>query len=244
MITLFIILVLILVAIMYKKLATAFFLVFIGILFSIFVGCGFLPQILLNGLQVNNPIGEPQWKARNAIVVLGAGTTIWPNSGDLSNHIMGYSRVYEAARLYFSCKKKSAYCRVIPSGGDPNNHGISEAEIMAKDLANVGVLPAEIIVESKSKDTFQNAQFTTQMLNGQKFDTIILVTSGFHMRRALLYFSRFDVQPLAAPSDYMSAISSPLPLSFNFTFTDVALHEYVGIFLVNKRATEAGVPNP
>jgi len=59
---------------------------------------------------------------------------------------------------------------------------------------------------------------------------VVLVTSGFHMRRSVLYFSHFGVHAQAVRSDYVGARLNPLPLAANFMALDIALHEYAGLW--------------
>jgi uncharacterized SAM-binding protein YcdF (DUF218 family) len=69
--------------------------------------------------------------------------------------------------------------------------GVTEAEIIARELQEIGVPREDVILENKSKNTFQNAQFSAAIIQEQKPDYAVLVTSGFHMKRALKYFDYF-----------------------------------------------------
>jgi uncharacterized SAM-binding protein YcdF (DUF218 family) len=194
------------------------------------IGGGFLPHMLLNRLQKNYmPLENPIWQKQNAMILLGAGALHVPGENKIEPTMIAYSRIYEAARLYFSCKKKSAGCSVIVSGGDATAVGESEAVIYQKALLDLGVASSDIILEQKSRNTYQNAEFTDAILQKQSFNQVVLVTSGIHMERALLYFSAFGVKPTPAPSDYLSAITSYFPLGYNFAMADFALHEYLGV---------------
>lgn len=194
-------------------------------------GTGAWPAFILRGLQQSPHVDSPQWKEKNAIVLLGAGTIKWPSNDAVSTPSWAYSRIFEAARLYLNCKNSSpeVACTIIASGGDPSGNGVSEAEDMAQDLKAIGIAADDIKSETESRNTFQNAKNTAKLLSAGAFDQIYLVTSGFHMRRALLFYSYFDVPAHAAPADHLLAMNSWLPVSFNFIFTDLALHEYGGI---------------
>ncbi|HTL11028.1 MAG TPA: YdcF family protein, partial [Bdellovibrionota bacterium] len=193
------------------------------------MGCGFLPTALLHGLEVHPALVAPRWGARNAIVVLGAGDVQWPD-GLVSTAIFGQPRVREAARLYVACKAAKRICRVIPSGGDPTVKGHPEAEIMREELTALGIPDGDIEPEPRSANTFRNADYSQVLL--QKFgpDATVLVTSGFHLRRALLYFAHFGVDPQPAPADRLEAGPTWIPEALNLVLTDLALHEYVGLW--------------
>lgn len=205
------------------------FLIIGTVLLALLVGNGLIPSALLKNLQVQAPLNDFDWKPRNTIILLGGGLVSWAMTHHVGSTLFGYSRLHEAARLYFDCKKKSENCIVLASGGDPQKLGISEAEVMKRELLDIGIPESNIILEQKSNNTYQNAQFSSVILRSQKNDTLVLVSSGGHMRRSLLYFSHFGVNAVAAPSDQLNAQSSWLPLSYNFLLADLALHEYVGI---------------
>lgn len=101
---------------------------------------------------------------------------------------------------------------------------------MAHEWESIGIPREDLLVEGESHNTFQNAQFSAAPLTTQGFDRVVLVTSGVHLRRAMLYFGHFGVMPLPAPADHLTALRSPLPLSPNFAFLDIALHEYLGVW--------------
>lgn len=198
-----------------------------AVLFSI--GMGYVPGILLHHLESHvATLSHPAWGKRNAIIVLGAGTVVAKHHC-IKPTFISYSRMLEAAKLYFSCKKSSDTCIIIPSGGDPAHHGESEAETIQTELLALNVAPQDIIIEPNSNNTFQNAENTYAILKTHLFDSLILVTSGIHMRRSLLYFSFFAINPQPAPSDYMTAINSIVPLGYNFALFDFTMHEYVGM---------------
>lgn len=223
----FIVLAFLLVLFRKRKLVFACLLISLLLIFSI--GTGLLPKFVLKDLQVHSPLFEPDWKSSNAIVVLGFGTTKWPSSDLVASSPLSSSRVQEAARLYFNCKKQSPHCLIIASGGDVAKHGMSEAEVMARDLKELGVAAEDIIPESASQNTFQNAQFSSDILLKSEAKRVVLVTSGLHSRRALVYFSHFMPTPLAAPSDYWQSATTFWPQAINFSLMDMALHEYVGL---------------
>lgn len=194
----------------------------------LFVGQGWMPGLFLNGLQSTPPLQQVDWKERNVIVVLGIGSVKWPNQLYLTTHPLGFSRLHEAARLYFLCKQALKSCSILASGGDPQGNGISEAEVMKRELLEIALPESDILIESKSKNTFQNAQFSSELLRSQNFNQTIVVTSGIHLGRAVLYFSHFNIHALGSPSDRLEPIPSLFPIAHNFAFNDIAIHEYSG----------------
>lgn len=211
----------------YKKICLAT-LISVVVCFLL-IGNGFVPAILLNNIQAPyTNLGEYQWKKQNAIVLLGFGATKLPNA-NVKPLIIAYSRILETAKLYHQCLGTGSKCTIFISGGDALHTGVPEAKVYQEELKSIGINSKDIILEPNSMNTFKNAEFTSKMLQKGKFDNIILVTGGTHLKRSLLYFSYFGVHPKPAIADYIAPVFSYLPLSLNFAITDLVIHEYLGI---------------
>jgi len=210
-----------------KKTAIALW-IFAIILWPI-VGTGLLASFLLKPLQDHYTyFSTPHWGKRNIIVVLGAQVVAPPGTTERPRTI-SYPRIQEAARLYFSCRKTKNECVIIASGGNSEYKGKSEATVYKEYLVKLGVRTADIIKEPHSENTHQNAEFTAAILETRKFDKLFLVTSGVHLKRAMLYFSHFGTNPVAMPADYIAISKSIFPSEHHFTITDSVVHEYLGI---------------
>lgn len=82
-----------------------------------------------------------------------------------------------------------------------------------------------MLLETRNKNTWQNAQFTASFFEHRRFDRALLVTSGVHLRRTLLYFVHFGIEPTPTRSDYGRPITAAVPMAYSFLLTDVSLHE-------------------
>jgi uncharacterized SAM-binding protein YcdF (DUF218 family) len=169
------------------------------------------------------------WEPRAAIIVLGGGTEQVADTRALEVPALAYGRVMKGLELYLQCKRAGKACVVLVSGGDTRGVGVSEAKVYGAVLVKTGVDPADLVIEDRSLNTWQNARFCAAWLSGHPQDQVVLVTSGLHLRRGILYFSRFGIHPLAARADYVGARVSPMPLAQNFLLTDLAMHEYGGL---------------
>lgn len=195
------------------------------------VGCGPLPNWLLARLQADVAVEAPvAWGQHNAIVLLGAGTVRVATTGKVEPSLFAYGRIDKAAAMYHACRLQAARaCKVEVSGGDARGLGQPEASVYAAVLRRLGVDAGDLLLEPRSMNTWQNAQFSGPLLKAYAADRVLLVSSGFHLRRAMLYFTHFGIHATPVRADYVSAITSWKPLSYNFTLADLALHEYVGI---------------
>ncbi len=202
----------------------------VAVLFFLAVGCGPVPVALLERLQADfvheNTIS---WGQRNVIILLGAGTVRVGDVGPAEASLFAYGRINKAVALYHACKEADRDCKLEVSGGDARGLGTSEAEIYGADIRQLGVDPADLLLESRSMNTWQNAQFSGRLLESISADRILLVSSAFHLRRGMLYFKHFGIPATPLRADYVSGVLSWLPLSQNFTMADLALHEYAGI---------------
>ncbi|MGA2081195.1 MAG: YdcF family protein [Holophaga sp.] len=118
---------------------------------------------------------------------------------------------------------------VIISGGDPANLGSSEAIVYRNELILNGLPACDLLLESQSLNTSQNAQFTSALIRERGLDNAVLATSGLHMKRAMLYFAHFQVCCQAAPADQVLPVRCWVPLGLNLALADLALNEHLGI---------------
>ncbi|MCZ6915124.1 MAG: YdcF family protein [Rickettsia endosymbiont of Ixodes persulcatus] len=211
----------------YKKLwlLTSFFTLvsFVGI------GYGFFPLCLLYFLQNYKEPHVITWEKSNAIIVLGAGTSKTKDASIIKPSLMAFSRITAAAQLYRRCKSYSSVCHILISGGDPRHHGKPEAATYRDTLIALGINRTDIKLESNSKNTFQNAGFTSAMLRQHPVEQTFLVSSGLTLKRALLYFSYFNAYPIPIPSDFVTIPLTKFPLGYNLVMSDFAVHEIIGI---------------
>lgn len=193
-------------------------------------GCGPLPAWLLGRLQAPYAARpNVQWSSRNAIVLLGAGTARVAATAQVEPNIFADGRILEAYALYRSCRQAERDCKLVVSGGDAFRNGVPEADAYATVLQALGVDRSDLLLESRSMNTWQNAQFVRPMLNTYAPQRVVLVSSALHLRRAQLYFTHFGIDAMPVRGDYADVRLSWLPNAWNVRLTDVALHEYVGV---------------
>ncbi|MGF6711676.1 uncharacterized SAM-binding protein YcdF (DUF218 family) [Luteibacter sp. W1I16] len=193
-----------------------------------FAGCGPLTGMLLGRLQAGFAPDVAQWGQRNAIILLGAGT-VRSGAGAIEPSLYANGRILRAAELYRSCKATGADCKVEVSGGDAMKLNQAEADVYAVTLDRLGVPRADLMLEARSMNTFQNAQFSKPLLMAYGADKVVLVSSAVHLKRAVLYFAHFGIRGEAVRGDYVTARYDWLPTSENLSFADFAIHEYIGV---------------
>ncbi len=164
----------------------------------------------------------------DAIVVLGGATrgdTHFSSLGDLNQQA---DRIVYALQLYRAGK---APLILLSGGADPGSR--PEAELMYEHLELMGVTPRALLRERESRDTRENALYSAIVLRGKDVRSILLVTSGFHMRRAVPLFEAQGFEVIPAPTDFQRLVGKPavprwLPMADDLVRSTYAIREYVG----------------
>ena len=170
----------------------------------------------------------------DAAVLLTGITQVHKSPHDRVYLGTGADRFTSALWLYRAGRVR----RIIVSGGSGAVQATAhtEADDLTTLLRLAGVPRSAILREAKSRNTHENALFTKQLL-APEMDTLILVTSAFHERRAMGCFAKAGLHPLAFPAGYRSTdrratpdawlVPSPEALA-NFS---LLVHEVVGWLL-------------
>lgn len=105
----------------------------------------------------------------------------------------GADRIWQALNLYKS--GKIAKILISGSSGYISERGLVEAKQLKKVLINWGIPEQDIITESKSRNTYENAVETKKVLTRSypHIQKCLLITSGQHMRRARAIFKKQEI---------------------------------------------------
>lgn len=168
----------------------------------------------------------------DVIVVLGGGASSGNPDVDGEGNLLGpaANRLLTAARLY-----RETGLPILFSGGQVYSDSGNEADIAKRQLIGLGIPEADILAENQSLNTEQNAIHTASLMKSHGYSRPVLVTSGFHMPRAMLQFEHAGLSPLPFPTDYIASRDtsfylgkfSPSPGAAENT--GIALKEYLGI---------------
>jgi uncharacterized SAM-binding protein YcdF (DUF218 family) len=180
--------------------------------------------------DAHKPASFTEIAAVDAYVVLGGG--INENVPDIDGkgalNSFALPRVMAAYRLYMKAKKP-----IILSGGKVFNRA-PEAQIAKQFLVSLGVPSYHIITETKSIDTYGNAQYVKEIADRLQFRKIVLITSAYHMKRSCLLFNKRFKEIIPYPTDYQISqgsynLFSFLPNARNLGLVEIATKEYLGI---------------
>lgn len=122
---------------------------------------------------------------------------------------------------------------IIVSGGSVFNEPITEASLM-KDVLINEFNTTEIIMEDKSRNTIENANEVTKLLDKDGIEQAILVTHASHMMRAEYSFEKNGLDIIPAPTYFYSTKDNKpfvfdfLPTIKAFYISNITLYEMLG----------------
>jgi uncharacterized SAM-binding protein YcdF (DUF218 family) len=138
-------------------------------------------------------------------IVLGGFSNFDVTTDERLNFNSAANRLTDAVVLY----KKGIVRKLLISGGDGNLLGKKsiEAEKTEPFLLLMGVRQEDILLESNSRNTHENALFSKALLDSQriKSDKILMITSAFHTPRALGCFKKVGLKVEAFPAHFIGA---------------------------------------
>lgn len=228
-------------------------LIFIGLIYlfknsytkaKFYFSAAFLWIFLLAYSPFSNQIIQPlerQYKAYldidpkiEYVLVLGHGHFTDESISGVSQLVpTALTRLSEGIRIY----RQLDNAKIIVSGYAGDDEKTPHALISKEVAISLGVKEENILTQELAKDTKEEAIFVKEVVGDKKF---ILVTSAYHMPRAMKIFENESLNPIPAPTDFHSKDNGKYiikPKAENVMMTEVAMHEYLGTiwnFIVEK----------
>ena len=208
-----------------------------------------LGKLLLYPLESRFPAWDASKGAPDGIIVLGG-----PIDADLS---VTHGRPVVSAsgdRIIAGAVLAHRYpnARLVYTGGNPNlvSNDAKEADYATELFEGLGIARTRLLMERSSRNTLENAEFSKAMVNPKPGERWLMVTSAYHMPRAVGLFRKagFDVE--AYPVDWKLGKGADI-----FTFsniagdglgrTDPAVREWMGLIVYRIAGkTDAFLPGP
>lgn len=225
----------------------------IGIAITILVVCAWTgaPTLLLRPLEQRFAApANPDSLDPSGILVLGGvvdtGLSTERHSAELLD---GAERLVAAAEL----AKRYPEARIVLSGGSNGVFATDEIaeSVIARDLlVEFGVPASRITIEDHSRNTHENAVFSFSAVEPTPREQWLLVTSAFHMPRAMGTFRAAGWNGVIAwPVDYRSSEAADWfgnhTAAEGLTMTDLAVREWIGLIAYRFAGyTDALLPRP
>jgi len=164
----------------------------------------------------------------DGILILGGPSRpdLTRDHGQVSFNEAG-ERLTESVRLI----KNYSSSKIIFSGGFGK---LSHSYVAKKFFSEMGIDISNMIFEIKSRNTFENILFSKKIINPKKSENWLLVTSSFHMSRAINVAEKLDWKFIPYPVDFRTSnkfINFKPTLNFlgNINSFNLASHEVVGL---------------
>jgi uncharacterized SAM-binding protein YcdF (DUF218 family) len=202
----------------------------------VYLACGLGPvgAILLRPLEDRFPQPPADLPAPAGIIVLGGAieeeisaardTVALGESGARMSVAVALTRRFPQARLVFT-------------GGSPNlfDNRIPEADAARRLFLELGVAPERMSFEDRSRNTYENAIFTRDLVHPLPGSRWLLVTSAFHMPRAVGIFRAAGFPVIAVPADYWTLgdardfLQLQGEATHGLKMTEIGLREWIGL---------------
>ena len=116
----------------------------------------------------------------------------------------------------------------------------AEAAYTADLLEEWGIPQSAIIFEGNSRNTRENAVETSRLLKNRQLNRVLLVTSAFHMPRALATFRGVGIHAIPSASSISAELAQPTLLNWIPSLDGLGtmqsvVHEKIGIYIYRMR---------
>ena len=208
------------------------FIFFLGAFCFYLLSNSFVADILLTPLETPYNITLDTTQKADGVIVLGGGSVA--GSANLPLATDAYKRTVWGLMV----AKKTNLPLYFSGAGLYKKY--TEADAFKDSIhevnTNLGEQNISLHEENKSLDTYQNAEFSKQLFynKGITKPTIYLVTSAYHMKRAIKLYKHFGFNIIPAATDFKidnkpKDIWDYFPKMGTFERSYIALHEYAGI---------------
>lgn len=199
--------------------------------------CGLSPlgNVLILPLEQRFPPWDATHGPPDGIVVLGGviapdvsvsrGSVTFNEGAERIAAAVELARRYPNARIVFSGGSNSMYSDVAV-----------EAAVAVGEFVALGIAHDRITADEQSRNTIENAVFSRLIANPKPGERWLLVTSAYHMPRAMAAFRAAGFSVEAYPVGWrtrgpIGAVQPFTSLSEGLHRTDIAAHEWIGLFV-------------
>lgn len=205
----------------------------IGVVGLLLGGLSPLARLLLSPIENRFPAFTDDGGRIDGVIVLGGaelpeitearGQPAFQESGERMMALADLARRYPQARLVFSGGSSA----IVPSGT------MSESDVVRQVVPQLGIDAARVMFESRSRNTAENARLSRELVQPKPGERWLLVTSAFHMPRAVGCFRAAGFPVTAYPVDFRTPGDTGLrpfrSVSEGLGFLDLAVREWVGL---------------
>jgi len=187
-----------------------------------------LPVLLANNLEKKIAIPDPDVLCSiDSIIVPGGGV-----NGTTPSYT-STARLVKVLEIYQKLPHKEKV-KIILTGGEVYRNSPNEAYISANFLNNLGLKSSNLVIENKSRTTYENALYCKKIFSRLDLKKPLIVSSAIHLPRVLYSFKKTGLEVIPYPCDHISGrrkydFSSFFPSAFYLYQSRKVLWEYFGI---------------
>jgi uncharacterized SAM-binding protein YcdF (DUF218 family) len=189
--------------------------------------------LLLVPLEQRFPAFSDDGRRIDGIVVLGGTFDTEPT---LTHKQMALNETGERVVALGDLARRYPGAKVVYAGGGSEfvSDATAEADLLEQTIGALGLAKERVTFERRSLNTAQNALLAKELAKPRAGERWLLVTSAFHMPRAVGSFRAAGFNVEAYPVDFRTAGSASLFAPFAFVsqglrLTDTAAKEWIGL---------------
>jgi len=205
----------------------------VGVAGLLFAGLSPLANWVILPLEDRFPAFRDDGRAVDGVVVLGGAVQAEESfgreqltvneAGERVIALADLARRYPGARIVFS-----------GGGGTLLTEEAPEADALARFMDALGIPRQRVLFENQSRTTFENAVYTRRLIEPRPGERWLLVTSAWHMPRAVGCFRRAGFPVTAYPVDFRTRGPSDAWRTFTFVSEglrrlDLSAKEWAGL---------------
>ncbi len=197
------------------------------------IAFGPLGHFLATPLETRFPAQPDNMDAPDGIIVLG-GSVDEMLSGQRGR--ISFNEAAERLTAPIELLRRFPKARLVFTGGSASLTGspFSEAQAVRQFWRAVGLDQGDVVYEDRSRNTFENATFTLELVKPKPGERWLLVTSAMHMPRSMGIFRKAGFPVTAYPVDFRTNGVFWRPGVAKITqeavgVADFAAHEWIGL---------------
>ena len=207
-------------------------LLFVSMLAIVVLGLSPLSRVLFHVLESRFPTWNASGPAPTGFIILGGA--IDPDTS-AARHDIALTDAAERLSVVPELARRYPAARIIYTGGSGSLFGGPlEATYAAQLLESFGIPSQRIETEARSRNTLENAIYTKAIAAPKPGERWVMITSAFHMPRAMAAFRAVGFEVEAFPVDWQTGDGAALLWPFRsfvdgLSYTDTAAREFVGL---------------
>ena len=210
-----------------KKRSLTFFTLILLLIFSL----PLTARLIWQGLEKDYPYLEVHsLKTHDAVIVLSGMLHQFEAKGAMQAQWGDPDRFFAGLEILRQGKAKN----IIFTGGKmPWSNSRAEGEVLREVALVMGVSDEKIKLSGYASNTAEEASEVAELMNENNFNSAVLVTSSFHMPRAMQLFEKAGISVEAYPTDFKVSGTAVdwldyIPSAEGFRNTSNGIREYIG----------------